>query len=60
MKTLSGHSGTLSREVSRRELDHRAIARRIAAEGIVLLETTASCRSRKALPWAFTVQRPGT
>ena len=38
MKVLKGPSGTLSREVTQRELDHRAIARKIAAEGIVLLE----------------------
>ena len=38
MKVLNGPSGTLSREVTQRELDHRAIARKIAAEGIVLLE----------------------
>ncbi len=38
MKLVNGYSGTRSREVSRREAEHRAIARKIAAEGIVLLK----------------------
>ncbi len=38
MKLIQGYSGTRSREVSARETEHRAIARRIAAQGIVLLK----------------------
>jgi len=38
MKLHNGHTGTLSTSPSQRETDHRAIARRVAAEGIVLLE----------------------
>ena len=37
MKRREGYSGSLSPEVTRRETDHRAIARRVAADGIVLL-----------------------
>ena len=37
MKLKEGYSGTLSREVTARETEHRAVARRVAAEGIVLL-----------------------
>ena len=37
MKLKEGFSGTLSPEVTKRETEHRAIARRIAGEGIVLL-----------------------
>ena len=37
MKRMEGYSGSLSQAVTRRETDHRTIARRIAAEGVVLL-----------------------
>jgi len=37
MKLIQGYPGTTSSAVSQRELEHRAIARRIATEGIVLL-----------------------
>ena len=38
MQLINGRTGSLSDEVTPRELDHRAVARRIASEGIVLLE----------------------
>lgn len=38
MKLIQGYTGTMSQEVSQRELDHRAVARRVASEGIVLLK----------------------
>ncbi len=38
MKRTVVHTGTRSPEMSQREVDHRAIARRAAAEGIVLLK----------------------
>ena len=38
MKLKNGYSGTRTQDVSARETEHRAVARRIAAEGIVLLK----------------------
>ena len=38
MKLKNGFSGSKSQEVTARETEHRAIARRVAAEGVVLLE----------------------
>lgn len=38
MKLIPGPSGTLSQEITQREIAHRALARKTAAEGIVLLE----------------------
>ena len=38
MKLIQGYPGSLSQEVTPRETEHRAIARRLAAEGMVLLE----------------------
>lgn len=39
-----GISGTRNQAESERERAHRVIARKAAAEGIVLLETTVFCR----------------
>ncbi len=38
MKLIQGYPGQLTTEVTARETEHRAIARRLAAEGMVLLE----------------------
>ncbi|MBQ6175070.1 MAG: glycoside hydrolase family 3 C-terminal domain-containing protein [Clostridia bacterium] len=38
MKLIEGRTGTHSREISQREIDHRTVARRVAADGIVLLK----------------------